>query len=491
MKQVIKHWLPIISLLIKGYLLPAQEMAVSEVENVSPKVEHYGVAGQIGSDVYVYKSGFDYFEVSKFGLDKMNRIWNREIELPGKTPEAEEVFVVGDQILVYYTCKQSGKTLFCSGLFDKDFNILQEVTVLDEYDRRFGAKGYEYRVKSNASRTIFVILKLQIKNEDFNSFSCFALNRDQKKIAGPFDEMDNGWYFYDFVVSQEGNAYIVLKEEPSNLFDDAVGTRALKVFHFNPVTETDHSLLVDNLPYELNNYKIKQDENNQNLVIAGFYEASKSKSDLGYFMLKFSTDSLIETVRVFQNLRPLIPAGNFRASRLMENTHLKSLTATGLYLRQDGGALVAGELFTKVRRNTATPNLSVGSAQSMAVNTVSYYYEDMAFLSLDNEGKFLWADAVPKSQITDNDDGYYSSYGTYNSGRHLTFFFNEKANVQSQVSKVRFDHTGHLVLEGMLHSGIYNLILANRFSTQISKKDVIIPGFDQRNNFVLLRARFE
>ena len=57
--------------------------------------------------------------------------------------------------------------------------------------------------------------------------------------------------------------------------------------------------------------------------------------------------------------------------------------------------------------------------------TYYYHYNDIVTYKISNSGVFEWVKKIPKTQISTNDYGYFSSIGSYFNENHLVIFFND------------------------------------------------------------------
>ncbi|MDH5399348.1 MAG: hypothetical protein OEX02_14450, partial [Cyclobacteriaceae bacterium] len=67
-----------------------------------------------------------------------------------------------------------------------------------------------------------------------------------------------------------------------------------------------------------------------------------------------------------------------------------------------------------------------GANGAMMTNTMYYYYRnDIIIVSFSPEGEIKWLDKIPKTQVTVNDGGLYSSYAKTIVGDKIYFLFND------------------------------------------------------------------
>jgi hypothetical protein len=54
-----------------------------------------------------------------------------------------------------------------------------------------------------------------------------------------------------------------------------------------------------------------------------------------------------------------------------------------------------------------------------------YYYDDIIAFRISTDGQLIWQKRIPKSQVSTNDYGEFSSYCSFQSDSSLNFIFND------------------------------------------------------------------
>lgn len=92
-------------------------------------------------------------------------------------------------------------------------------------------------------------------------------------------------------------------------------------------------------------------------------------------------------------------------------------------------------------------------ARTSFTTTINYYYyDDVIAFRISKDGQMVWQKRIPKSQVSTNDYGEFSSYCSFQSEKSLNFIFN--------------DH-----LKNYDESGIYDRTEDNFYSFNLSKKN--------------------
>lgn len=82
--------------------------------------------------------------------------------------------------------------------------------------------------------------------------------------------------------------------------------------------------------------------------------------------------------------------------------------------------MLAEQYFVRVVTRTSTVN-----GQTTTTTTYYYYYKDIIAVNYDKNGEFKWKKVIPKSQVSTNDGGYYSSYFIVMKDNNINIIYNE------------------------------------------------------------------
>ena len=77
------------------------------------------------------------------------------------------------------------------------------------------------------------------------------------------------------------------------------------------------------------------------------------------------------------------------------------------------------------------------SRSGYSSNTYYYYYNDIIAYKIGLDGEFEWLQKIDKSQVSTNDYGPYSSYGSFIDNGKLYFIFND--------NKLNYENSGKFI----------------------------------------------
>ena len=140
-------------------LIPAQKVLVSEEVSIRETIAYYLLDDQRGN-VLLFHDQATKFEVH--GYDKrLNKKWEKEIELDKKRPEVTDVASVEGDFCVFYTFRNRGKYVLKAHRYNPAADLVDSVTV-----KKFGSVFYKPNMEVEYSEDERIALLWSIENQD-------------------------------------------------------------------------------------------------------------------------------------------------------------------------------------------------------------------------------------------------------------------------------------------------------------------------------------
>jgi spore coat protein CotH len=147
-----------------------------------------------------------------------------------------------------------------------------------------------------------------------------------------------------------------------------------------------------------------------------------------------------------------------------------------IIIHEDGGAVLVGEQYYV---EVVTTTTTTGNGGTTTRTTYYYHYNDIIVVRISPEGDILWNQKIPKTQMTRNDGGFYSSYTLATVGSSLFFLFNEKnmrLGKESLVVLVEVKGDGTVEKEALFSSREVDIITVPKACRQVGTEEVILFG---------------
>lgn len=161
----------------------------------------------------------------------------------------------------------------------------------------------------------------------------------------------------------------------------------------------------------------------------------------------------------------------------LENYHLRKIV-----MRNDGGIIFIGEYFS-VQREFYNDYYAINS------NYVKYFYRysDLVLFSISPEGKIDWTKVIRKEQVSMNDDGYYSSFLIGATKSKMLLVYNDLSRSNWHLVSNEIDPSGEIDSDILVGKNTFDGFLIPKNGKQVSENELLIPGFDRKKGFVLLK----
>ncbi|HRK27727.1 MAG TPA: hypothetical protein PK239_10605 [Chitinophagales bacterium] len=467
--------------------LQAQELLFSRPQKLSGKINEYEILGNTDAGLLVHKWGDRYHAIEAYDTQNMALKWTKEIFLPDKKAKVIAIVPYKNELLLFYTVKQKRITYVYARKVSAELHTLMPEIVADTVQKNFGSYGYSYQVAVSKNKSFIC---LQRFTNDFNGISsaqCILLNRNLEILGKTNIPITNRLLNKENFLSNDGEVFLLDTQIKRTVGSNNPLYENFKLLRYNFAQGKLSSIVLENGLYLLNDIQFEIDDRNKRIVTAGYYTEKQSGDISGYFYLFI--DLVTETVseQVFQPFSPEIIQRIVRTSVVRSRDQISNLNARQLITRQDGGALLIGELYYSVQQNM--PRATFDSFYARQLGT-SFYYNDVLLLSINPDGSVYWGNVVQKRQSSDDDGGYYSSYGLMNSRTKLYIIYNEDISSSTNLSSYAFDADGNYTVSSLMRVKDYNLMLAPRYARQISADELVIPAFNERNDFLLVKIDY-
>ncbi|OWY20846.1 hypothetical protein C7N43_26830 [Sphingobacteriales bacterium UPWRP_1] len=490
MKQ--SFWLLLfgILLLVLGALsrpAAAQELTFSRPQKVAGKISDYEIIGQTDAGLLVHQWGERYHVIDAYNNKDMSLKWSKELFLPDKKAKVLSVVGYKNELIIFYAVKRKRTTYVYVRKVNADLQQIMPEVVADTIQRNFGSYGFSYQVSVSKNKNF---LSLQRINNDFNgvnSVHCVVLNRNLELLGSKNIPIENKLLNEDNFISNSGEVFLLDSQTKRTFSTNAPQFEAFKLLRYNFASDKLSTALIEEVAYLLSDIQFEVDDRNGRIVAGGFYNEKQSGDVSGYFYLFIDLATGQVSEKVFTPFSAEILKRVSSNTLIRSKDQIANLRMREVITRQDGGALLIGELFYTVQQQM--PRATFDNFYARQQGT-SFYYYDILLLCLNPDGSLYWGNVVQKRQISDDDGGYYSSFGLVNNRSNLSLIFNEDISTTTNLSNYTLDVSGKYTMSSLLRAKDYNLMVAPRYCKQVAPDVVVLPAFNERNDFVLLRIDF-
>ena len=241
---------------------------------------------------------------------------------------------------------------------------------------------------------------------------------------------------------------------------------------------------------EFNNYNINTsmqlfrdpwfeiDNKNGNLVLTALYDDNtRAGEELASGFLYSSYDPANGTM-VKNNYTP------FSKEFIAELTGRENVTNQSLYtfnirksiLRNDGGALILAESFIHDSRETPI-GISMQPGYNSYRTSEVFQFNDMIAFSVNPNGDLEWSTVMRKKQVSEDDNGVYSSFLIMNEKDKLRLIYLDDVSTSGELNQYILSSTGKNSREVIMAQESNDLMLIPKMGAQVSPNEVVIPSY--------------
>ncbi|MDH5399553.1 MAG: hypothetical protein OEX02_15495, partial [Cyclobacteriaceae bacterium] len=302
-------------------------------------------------------------------------------------------------------------------IINGDRKVVAEIDYTGSGRRNTG--GFSYRISRGKTKALlYYSMPYEKREKESFGFHVFDENMNrmwEKEVELPYT--DNLFSVEEHNIDDKGNVYIlgVAFNEKRRHKRDGKPNYKYHILSYQNKGADFKEHIVD-LPGRFlvdMEVAITDDED---LICAGYYSEEGSFSIIGTYYLRvdgktkkvektsykeFGLDFITQDMTARQEKKTRKRAEKGKVVELYE------YDLDDIVINEDGSAVLIGEqYYTDVVTYTTQ-----GANGAMMTNTMYYYYRnDIIIVSFSPEGEIKWLDKIPKTQVTVNDGGLYSSY---------------------------------------------------------------------------------
>ncbi len=450
----------------------SQSIKTSIAQKINNKTPYFKILGKNANGIFVYKYGRSNEIIELYGNDLQLR-WVKPIPL--NYDYIENIISYPNHLLVFFVDE------------DRDFEVLKvqklnidlskpetEALSIDTIFYRTASDFTQFHVTTSQDKSHILCYQTYIADNKKLEYKFTITNElgigKQKSQAARLEYGIKYFMQRATTITNEGKVLLTYKQSPSK--ENEIGSYT--VFALTDKIFKPYSFLMEP---DLNatEEKITFDNANKKLVIAGIYSENGLKNKKGIFTMQFNA----------QKGYTLSPVYNTYEKTINQRIN-NDISIQDVILSYDGSINVLLENIDIESKTTTVPNLY---GYYSTTTTTYYYYRDAYFVALNPNGFYKWHKRIPKEQVSEKDEGYYSSFIVANSGKNLNLIFNDRISSSTDISNVIIEADNTLSNGDIMNTARREIMLAPSKGKQISDHEVLIPSI-HRNYFKLVKFSF-
>lgn len=464
----------------------AQEVITSEPQKLSSKTPNLRILGKNNEGIIIYKFGRGVDIVEAYNSNLMLK-WSQNLSIKQENSSIQEIYLYPEYSVAFFKVQDKEKTVVNA----------QKLTSKFKGDGVFITMDSLFYPKADVDARMR-ILHSQNKEHIAMYFPVMASAGviDRVRVVGMNMDEENGMqviYRQDVAFPDVSQNYGLVSVKAANnnqllfLFENYnrgkkkfADEKEYLVYQYDGNTGfvTPINFGLSSPIYGLMRMEI--DNQNGQLTVAGFYTNEDRNEALGYFVESWNLQNSIVTTKQYlpfpaSLLREVVGGDTTRTI-----SGLSSFQPKELILRFDGGVvLVAESEYTNMQSENMPTFMPSAGPTFRTVNV--YYFNDIVMISTLPDGSVDWANVLRKKQISEDDEGFFSSYTIHTMDGQLRIVYNEEIFYKTNVNEYIVDAEGVSNRNFLFNAGTKDLMLAPGIAKQISGREILIPSFRNRS----------
>lgn len=351
-----------------------------------------------------------------------------------------------------------GKPVAIDTIYDRKELVANNLRFKASVDQNYLFVYYPFFSGGQVQSTRYICLDRAL-NKIYNRD--VAIQRSEKELENSQALLDNN-----------GNAYLILKPARKGEGEQ------YDVFMVSATGDGGYySLYTDKAIFGEPGFEI--DNKNGNLIISGFYDDDTRKGEgeaNGFMYASFDPANGTPVSKKYTLLdKEFMTELTNRSSN--ELGKLYTFNVKKIMLRNDGGVLVIAESFIKdVRESVSAISMQPGFSNSTREYSV-YQFNDIVAFSMNSKGEEEWSNIMRKKQVSEDDNGVFSSFLIVNEKDRLHFLYMDEISTAGGISEYSLSSDGISMRKNLFNQEAKDVMLLPKLGKQISPNESIIPSY--------------
>ncbi|HHB77828.1 MAG TPA: hypothetical protein ENK85_01190 [Saprospiraceae bacterium] len=470
-----RQFIPFFLLFFYASSLFAQDILVSDKISIRDDYAFYLLGKQNDQYLMLRDKGSDFI-IQAFNAN-MSKAWDKKINLDGRRTEIVDAFGGDNAFYILYQYKKKGHVFLKIHQYDAAGELMDSVLV-NNYGLRFNSPFPLVQYSPDKTK----ILVYHVENDLTVESIAFDVKTMKKLWTYNFeiDESIGRKYLFQPIITDDAEAFFSyeINNRKSKLANHQFIVQAKSMQSEKTIKIPVHDFLVSD-------YQFVYDPIHHQLIGVGLYAEKSINRANGVFMFHVHSTRVGTVYKVPFDQR-LVASLAGKANR-KANRGAEDLQLSDVIVRSDGGVLMMMEI-VKIFHRSAIEVPGQYHRSNLARMSTDYYYEDVFALSISPSGAADWRTMLYKQQMSQNDQGIYSSYLLWQNKSSIRLIFNDEIKRRTNVIEYVLDVDGHSKRHSLLNTSDSELLLRMRDGLQVAANEVIVPSqYKKKLKLVLIR----
>lgn len=453
--------------------LNAQVVELSSPVKLSSKASKFRIVGKNSDGIIVRLYGSE--DVLHLYSDDLRLAASKTIEFKNMDGPLQYILLNKTGAVVFYL-QQDRKfsVLYAQPLNSKFLEIGKAIMIDTIFDRK-DLVAQNLRFKSSTNQDYLSIYYPFFSGSTVQEIQFLALDQSLQKLykkTVPFNRSEDELELAKHFVDNDANSYLLLGRKEKQNF-----TTRFDVFSVqNNGAFYTYNIETDNKNFgEIN---VELDNKNKNFVVTSFYDISPGKTEDAATGLQYNSYSTEDGKRIAAKTIPFPKPfiADLTGRPASENPRLFTFNIKRNILRNDGGAMILAESFIRDTREVSTP-VGVQPGYNSFMRSTIFQFNDIIAFSISPDGELVWNNVLRKKQISEDDNGAYSSFLIMNQKDKLRLLYLDEVSVAASLNEYVLNSQGEYTKKIIASQENKDVFLLPKNGKQISPDAVVIPSY--------------
>jgi hypothetical protein len=351
--------------------------------------------------------------------------------------------LIGDKLVVFLSDRTKDKNHFFMQEYSKNLIPNGPSKEIASYQLEKGKRKGSFDVITSRNNAFFgVVWSLPGKKDTKDRYGFKIMDSDLNEVSSGDYELPykpelcsiNNYY-----LSNTGDYFVSVTEfqdGKKNIFRNYLDYKAVHILHLT----TDD---VEKMTLDLEGKRIEamemNSDNDKIFTIAGIYgeKGEAGVSGLMYLRVNFNKKEILNEGFEKFGKDFITQDWSNRQKQRAEKREARGKGEPTLfnYVMRQTEVLADGSIVGSLEQYYVHVTTYTDPRTGSTRVTYTYYYNDIIAFKVGVDGGFDWLTKINKTQVSTNDDGYYSSYLRFVDDEKLSFVFNDNASNYDEEGK--------------------------------------------------------
>lgn len=464
-------------LLLLPIAIFSQTISYSIPKKLSSKTPDFRILGKNKEGMLVYKYGKEH--VIEAYSNNLNMRWSKSLAFKRPVTDVRRMVIYPEKTLAFYLSADKERSVLYVEKWNSKFQGESDAIALDTLRAdKFEVESLVRVAPSQNQSKIVSYYPVFTSGDDPDYLRMTLTDADMNLLVKhniPLEKNGRSLKLRKVFPDNAGNVFVLLEDESKQVKKGAT----TDAFTIRMMESETHALREIDFRFQRPVFKklfLETDNVNHTLIATGLYTDDVGEEAQGYFYTAYHLDSNRITVNQYVKFSSEIIFEVTGKDTSKNVSGFYSFEVHDLVLRFDGGAIIVAESRFDTEESMQVPSFTPSIGPSFRTINISYY-NDILLISVKPDGTLEWSQVLKKKQISEDDDGFFSSYMMATGAEKLHFIYNEEIYHKTSVSDYAVNKRGEFERKYMLNAGDKNVMLTPKLGKQISSNEAVIPSY--------------